>query len=272
LGTLFALLGLCACTEFPTISPEFHAGQEDRHYAVAALDGVVDRFVGDGPTGALDDAISGLLSGGLFGRAPKVSSAGPVSVAQSADMPTGDPVTQATPSRSSRFLLSGNALSAGGVVFKTRESREITVGLRADWPSDSLIAPFARAAVGAGRGAYDLPKGAGVFADPIDIAVRTRIAEAEAGLQGRVARDFDGPHGYLTAAASIGLRRTQARLHVTSALLDVRDDTTLTEPFVGVGLSVGVGSRSRPLVELGAQARVYETDRAILALRAGVGF
>lgn len=178
---------------------------------------------------------------------PDRSAAGPTG-------PDGTPAAQ-TPGR---LLIQPDALSPGSdTPYRLEHSRARSVGLRVDQPLRGNFSATARVMLGRGTTVYTLPEGLGVLDEPTTIRFDTDFVQAEAGLawnrqiSRRVATETE---------VALGLQETRTKTHVTSALLDVRNTSRHTFPYVALrgGFDLLQGSRDkRAKVHLGAEARLF---------------
>lgn len=132
----------------------------------------------------------------------------------------------------SRPLIRPDLLTPGsGTAYRLRQSRARALGLAAERPLRPGLALTGQAMIGAGRLDYRLPQGLGILRDPARITFDTRFAELEAGLAWR--RDLT-PEAALRLGLAAGLHHSRTRTHVSSALLEIRNKSRQTDPYLAL--------------------------------------
>lgn len=104
-----------------------------------------------------------------------------------------------------------------------------------------------------------LPNGLGVFTDPMKAAMWANGVGAQVSL----GRDLTLPGGQQAQlAAGLGVSRVQSRVHLQSALIDLRATTRITLPYASLT------ARYAPVKwpDLQADIRAYSTDQVELRL------
>lgn len=153
-------------------------------------------------------------------------------------------------------LIRPDMLSPGSTTtYQRTQSQARALGIRAEHPLHANLSATARMTLGEGRSVYVLPQGLGVLRDPTTIRFDTRLATLESGLAWHQEL-LPGVAG--TAEMALGLRYTQTRTHVLSALLDVRSQNGQRDGYIAfrgaVGLHPGPG---RGALDIGAEARLF---------------
>jgi hypothetical protein len=113
-----------------------------------------------------------------------------------------------------------------------------------------------RMTAGQGYSRYELPDGAGILKDPIDITFKTRFATAETGLVWEHAL-LDQTKIVLGAGA--GLRLTRTKTAITSPLLRVYNTSYQNDPYVALraGVLMQPNPASKTQVQLDLEALAY---------------
>lgn len=132
----------------------------------------------------------------------------------------------------SRPLIRPDLLTPGsGTAYRLRQNRARALGLTTERPLRPGLALTGQAVMGTGRLDYRLPQGLGILRDPARITFDSRFVELEAGLAWR--RDLT-PDAALRLGLAAGLHHSRTRTHVSSALLEIRNKSRQTDPYLAL--------------------------------------
>ena len=155
----------------------------------------------------------------------------------------------------------------GGSSTRYRQTRSGRLGLAAVWRRQ--LAPKlrldARLSLAAGQSRFFLPDGAGILAEPISIAFQHRTIGAEAGLSHPLAgRAVPG----LWLDGGIGGQAARVATHISSALLDVRHQSSHGDVYAYAGLSfshpAGTGAKAGQGVRISTRLKQYRRSGSVL--------
>lgn len=112
--------------------------------------------------------------------------------------------------------------------------RQITVGVRHDWPLGPALRTRSELALSVGTPKAQMRNGFGIFRDPATLSVDYRLLTASQVIEAPLLR-HDGLS--LSGAAGLGLQYYHADMRLRSALLDVSSQISGTRRFLSLGLS-----------------------------------
>jgi hypothetical protein len=221
-----AISMIAGCSAPATQHLSVQVAADETSFVTQALDATVTQFIGPqtGSTGA--------------GRAGGTSSVGLGGITANTLSPGSG--TAYTRSQSQRRL----------VALDIRQPLPGSQDKKAQWQLTG------RLALGQGNSQYLLPEGAGILKDPIRIDFDTHFASAETGLAWQ--RPF-GTQSGAELGLAVGQRLTQSHTQISSALLDVRNDSWQTGHYLALraGLWLQPNPASRTKVRLDLEALGY---------------